>query len=132
MNFYTRRIRFIINETELFPYTDTILSNEEDNIESVEYYSIDNNTISQFVNKLMYIPGKRYEETLFRRRGFFRDGFKVDRFYVDEMKTAVIKIDYAPLSYTPSFKELSKYPADKVIQYLKERGITSCPIGIDN
>lgn len=36
------------------------------------------------------------------------------------------KISYAPCEETPSFNALGKYPADDVIEYLKERGITTC------
>ncbi len=38
----------------------------------------------------------------------------------------VAKISYAPCEKTPSFNALGKYPADDVIEYLKERGITTC------
>lgn len=40
--------------------------------------------------------------------------------------SVVAKISYAPCEETPSFNTLGKYPADDVIEYLKERGITTC------
>lgn len=52
---------------------------------------------------------------------------KTGRIFADDIKTLEVFIEYE-IRESVSMKRLFDYPADLVIEYLKERGITSCPM----
>ena len=54
--------------------------------------------------------------------------FRNGRLYEDDIHDLMLKIEYEPCVESVSMEKLLKYPADLVIDYLKERGITSCPL----
>ena len=54
--------------------------------------------------------------------------FRNGRLYEDDIRDVTLKIEYEPCVESVSMEKLLKYPADLVIDYLKERGITSCPL----
>ena len=80
----------------------------------------------------------RYDTTLLRHRPYYKPYFcllkgadklfKYDRLYEDDIDDIILFIEYEPCGQSVSMKELLRYPADLVIDYLKERGITSCPL----
>jgi hypothetical protein len=81
-------------------------------------------------------------KTLFKKRPYFendplgwdyttKDWNKVavhdGKIFADEIKTIEVKMTYAIYSNV-SMKKLFDYPAPLVVDYLKERGITTCPL----
>ena len=54
--------------------------------------------------------------------------FRNGKLYEDDIHDLMLKIEYEPCKESISVKGLLDYPADLVIDYLKERGITSCPL----
>lgn len=54
--------------------------------------------------------------------------FRNGRLYEDDIHDLMLKIEYEPCKGSISMKDLLDYPSDLVIDYLKERGITSCPL----
>jgi len=54
--------------------------------------------------------------------------FRNGKLYEDDIHDLMLKIEYEPRVESVSMEKLLRYPADLVIDYLKERGITSCPI----
>lgn len=54
--------------------------------------------------------------------------FRNGTLYADDIRDVTLKIEYEPRVESLSMEKLLKYPADLVIDYLKERGITSCPL----
>ena len=54
--------------------------------------------------------------------------FRNGELYEDDIKDLTLKIEYEPRRESVSMNELLDYPSDLVIDYLKERGITSCPL----
>lgn len=72
------------------------------------------------------IPWGRYE----RKKGRAMGRFDALFCHVHEWKNDVkpYKIVFKSEETTITMKELMKYDAKKVIQYLKERGMTTCPM----
>lgn len=54
--------------------------------------------------------------------------FRNGKLYEDDIHDLMLKIEYEPCRGSISMNDLLDYPADLVIDYLKERGITSCPL----
>ena len=54
--------------------------------------------------------------------------FRNGKLYEDDIHDLMLKIEYEPCRGSISMNDLMDYPSDLVIDYLKERGITSCPI----
>ena len=82
-----------------------------------------------------------YDKTWFKHKPYYysdwrtyllADGerklFSGDRLFEKDIEEICLKIEYEKLQSSVSMNSLMKYPADLVIDYLKERGITSCPI----
>ena len=73
-------------------------------------------------------PAIKTDKTFFRKRPYIKIEYDWDDVeYYDDFDSITIERHYEPNDIT--LNELIKgYPADQVIQYLKERGITTCPI----
>lgn len=82
-----------------------------------------------------------YDKTWFKHKPYyysdwrtylFADGerklFSGDRLFEKDIEEICLKIEYEKRQSSVSMNSLMEYPADLVIDYLKERGITSCPI----
>ena len=54
------------------------------------------------------------------------DGIYTDKYKLEDDETLTLEIDYEP--YAISMEQLMRQPTEQVIIYLKERGITTCPI----
>ena len=80
------------------------------------------------------IPGFTLDETLFRKRKsiFYRARWNTEgeRFCENDIQS--ISIRYHNYIKKVSLKEIFEHcTADKTIQYLKERGLTTCPYGVE-
>jgi hypothetical protein len=79
-------------------------------------------------DKRIPTPAVKTDATLFRKRPYVEIEYAwdyADRYY--NFDSLTIERHYEP--YDMTLDELFKeYSADEVIQYLKERGITTCPI----
>lgn len=79
-------------------------------------------------DKQLPTPAVKTDTTLFRKRPYVEIEYswdKVDRHY--NFDSIIIERHYEP--YDITLNELIKeYSADECIQYLKERGMTACPI----
>ena len=80
------------------------------------------------------IPGFTLDETFFRKRKsiFYRARWNIEgeRFFEKDVQS--ISIRYHNYTKKVSLKEIFEHcTADKAIQYLKERGLTICPYGVE-
>lgn len=85
---------------------------------------------------LQSIFGLTYDRTWFKHKPYYYsyfgsymlEDYKDCKIYEDDIADMTVKIEYEELPQSISMKKLMGYPADLVIDYLKERGITSCPL----
>ena len=138
VNFYDKTLSLYINGILLAIRKVIVLQRGTPENEDREYKCpIDNRGRSMLTD----VFNIGYSKTLFKHRLYFEpyfcvwmlgDGydalFHYDRLYEDDIKDLTVKIEYEPCGESVSMKELLSYPADLVIDYLKERGITSCPL----
>lgn len=85
-------------------------------------------SFQDFFDKNIPTPAIKTDTTLFRNRPYVEVEYAwddVDRYY--NFDSITIERNYEP--YDITLDELFKeYSADECIQYLKERGMTACPI----
>ena len=127
-NFYRMTVEAWINGEKFYSNSEIVLIADE---KATDYTATYSNNIQDFVSNVCRLTDVMRGETLFTKRPFvwvWDQPSHSARRFIDEMKECSIKFSYEKWNHTPSFNELCKYPADKVIEYLKERGITACPI----
>lgn len=52
------------------------------------------------------------------------------KLFEKDIETVKVKLEYTPYNEV-SMKKLFEYPADLVVEFLTERGITACPMKLD-
>jgi hypothetical protein len=104
-------------------------------------------TYDNFANKevravLVQLFDLIFTETVFTKKPYYTkyymwdrttDGWELltngkNKLFERDIETVVVTLEYAVRSSEVSMKKLFDYPADLVVEYLKERGITSCPL----
>ena len=117
---------------------DTILAREEKS-DTTRFFNELTDEAQRVLTDLFCLHSWR---TLFKKRVYFendplgwdyttKDWNKVaihdGKIFADEIKTIEVKMTYA-ICPNVSMKNLFDYPAPLVVDYLKERGITTCPL----
>lgn len=134
VNFYDKKLSLYINGFHCAQRTVTVL--ERGMPENKERYPVGKDAHSMLTDTF----GLHYDRLLFKHMPYYEDwgyGWTTAGFhsiapngvlFERDIKDMTLKIEYAPCRESVSMKELLDYPADLVIEYLKERGITSCPL----
>ena len=107
--------------TYLGNYNLNYLEPQKEVILEFPYENVDESGYTFELHKPWFFNCKEYKI----RRWFHYD----DHFIIKPGQTLYKKLAFEPLGYTMSYDELSKYlDADKFIEYLKDHGLTVCPI----
>lgn len=137
VNFYNQRFFLYINGILCAKRSFVILARGQQTSEERRYRQP---ICSEARDMLGSIFGISYGETWFKHKPYYytdwmsytlADGerklFSRNRLYEEAIEEIVLKIEYERQPDV-SMNKLMGYPADFVIDYLKERGITSCPL----
>ena len=138
INFWNETSTLYINGVACAKRRDTILARGEQ-FDIARFYDELTDEAQRVLTDLFCL---HYWRTFFKNRIYFendplgwdyttKDWNKVavhnGKIFADEIKTIEVKISYAPYPNV-SMKNLFDYPAPLVVDYLKERGITTCPL----
>lgn len=140
VNFWNTISTLYINGIACAVRKNTILAKDGDRSTTAKSFTapLSDEAIRQLTD---YFSLNRWK-TLFKKRVYFendplgwdyttKDWEKVathdGKIFEDEIKNIVVETTYT-LCTEVSMKRLMEYPAPLVIEYLKERGITTCPL----
>lgn len=110
----------------------------QDDIERI-YDNYANNEVRSILAQLFDLI---FTETVFTKKPYYTTNYMWDRttygwelltngknkLFEKDIETVAVKFEYTVRSSEVSMKKLFDYPAGLVVEYLKERGITSCPL----
>lgn len=138
INFWNKTSTLYINGVACAKRKDTILASGEQS-DTTRFYDELTDEAQRVLTDLFCLHSWK---TLFKKRPYFendplgwnyttKDWNKIavhnGKIFADEIKTIEVKMTYA-ICPNVSMKNLFDYPAPLVVDYLKERGITTCPL----
>lgn len=138
INFWNKTSTLYINGVACAIKRNTILARGEQT-DTAQFF---NEWTDEAVRVLTNLFCLHSWKTLFKKRVYFendplgwdyttKDWNKIathdGKIFADEIKTIEVKTTYA-IYPDVSMKNLFDYPAQLVVDYLKERGITTCPL----
>lgn len=138
INFWNKTSTLYINGVACARKRNTILARGEQ-IDESQFFDTLTDKAQRVLTDLFSLHSWR---TLFKKRVYFEndplgwdytttDWNKIavhdGKIFADEIKTIEVKTTYA-IYPDVSMKNLFDYPAPLVVEYLKERGITTCPL----
>lgn len=138
INFWNETSTLYINGVACAKRRDTILARGEQS-GIARFYDELTDEATRVLTDLFCLHSWK---TIFKKRPYFendpigwdyttKDWNKVavhdGKIFADEIKTIEVKMTYA-IYPNVSMKNLFDYPAPLVVDYLKERGITTCPL----
>lgn len=131
MDSYLKKIKLFVND-EIYDRVSFCVLKEKEEVEDSEYICNKWEDIPNFEQRWHSSVGIASDETKKGLKVYCGDGFsygmKTFKSWKDNCPSLKVTVTFEPTSVTMA--ELMKFDSEKVIKYLKERGITSvaCPL----